>query len=166
MSFDNFESLSKIDFDHPAYLCKIRAITLDDDEIFQDLKKQYEKINQFSNAKQRLLCTLVCSILVQERLYFATSKTGLNKLMKQDDNLGEFKRGVDNNLTWNELQAWLYNDVKLIELVQQGKHKRPSAYRINKTSEIGSKIYEYILSKGIDKEKQKEEVLKFIEGDS
>lgn len=166
MSFDSFENLSKIDFNHPAYLCKIRAIADTDDAIFQELKEQYSKINQLSNGRQRLLCTLICSILLQERLYFATSKAGLNNLMQQDPNLGEFNEGVGNQKkdSWANLLAWLYNDVQLIELVQQGKHKKPSVFKIKKDSAIGAKIVEYLLSKGIDHNKQKEEALNFIAG--
>lgn len=162
MGFNKIEELSKLDFNHPAYLCKIRAISPEDDEIFQELKLEYEKINQFSNSKQRFLCTLICSILIQERLYFAMSKMGLNKLMKQDVNLGNFNVGIDNNISWASILAWLYNDVKLLELVQQGPRRKPSVFRINKDSELGKKIYDYLLVKGINKVSQRTEAIEFI----
>ena len=109
-------------------LNKVDLITPSHPAIFQDLLIEYKKVDVNSTPFHRAALTLACSILSQERIYFGLSRKIMESLVAKDLNL--IDRSFFNKERWPALLATLYNDFKLIELVQTGTSKRVSIYKV------------------------------------
>lgn len=109
-------------------LDKVDLITPDHPAIFQEVFRQYKLVDVNSSPFERAALTLICSILSQERIYFGLSRKIMERLVAKDLNL--IDRSFFNKQRWTVFLAKLYNDFKIIELVQHGISKRVSIYKV------------------------------------
>lgn len=148
------KSKSLIETASPSMLHIIRLITDEDSEILKAVRNEYSLIDENSNIFEKATCTIVASILLQERLYFNLTLREFRKLLDKDPN-HKFPV-VFHNRAWPKILHALYNQMGIMQLVQQGSFKTASTYRVTHKA-----IAEYLLATGIDAKAQKAEALEF-----
>jgi hypothetical protein len=159
VGFD-FDKKDKIEIVHSCLLTEVKPIIPEDHQLFQQLKSSYDKIDENSTIYVKAACTLVNSILTQERLYFALSGPALKKLFEKDPNL-KFKPESFSGTTWRKILAKCYNQFGLFKLYQKGKGPRnANMYRLSDKA-----LADFLLGQGVDALLQKEETLAFVSVD-
>lgn len=154
MSFDA-KRLCKADLNKKVLLTEIRQITMDDCPLLLSILEDYKALDQRSSKYEKAFCTLVASILIQERVYFAMTRRSFQELMLNDSNYPEGVSGAFSNGDWSSILAKFYNQFKIIELVQPGDRFNASIFKVTHPE-----ILEY-LSGRIDIEAQALQTIEF-----
>jgi rRNA-processing protein FCF1 len=154
MGFDS-KGKSRIVKNNPILLHEVRLITPDDCPLLLKIKEDYDLVDGNSNFKERAFNTLVTSIIIQERIYFAVTRRSMQSMMARDPNLGIYNQAFSTN-SWASLLAAFYNQFEIMEMIHKGNTQTASAFRLKDLE-----IAEYLIDKGIDPVKQKAETLEF-----
>lgn len=133
----------------------IRLIESTDAAPLLSIQQDYQALKSYSSSIERATCTLIASILLQERLYYLKTREGFRSIMKRDANLvANFKTFSDRE--WAKiLSTWYSNGI--IELVSKGDRNNAGVYKV-----VHPVIVEYLNTK-VDATKQLNEVLESSE---
>lgn len=143
------------DFDKDKVLLShIRLIQDDDCPLLIHMQSQYKRINEASNDLERVFCTVITSIVLQERYYFALTRRQMRALILKDANLGKYRKSFSDK-AWPALLAKLY-DLGIFKLVQKGTRSTASIFEVSHPD-----ILEYFNTLDLNKDIQKAEALAF-----
>lgn len=153
MGFNIKETAIQADKDR-VLLSHIRLIQDTDCTLLLSIREDYRALTKDSNVYERACCTLIASILLQERLYFGLSRTAMRDLIIKDDNLGDFRSTFSNGI-WPSLLAKFYDDFGLIKMIQKGTTRTASIFEV-----VHPELVAYLSTK-ISADEQKIEALAF-----
>jgi hypothetical protein len=129
----------------------IRRIKSTDASILLSIQEDYQALTIESSFLERATCSLIASILLQERVYYIKTREGFRSIMKRDSNL------INNTKTfsdrdWSKLLSFWYEN-NIIELLIKGDKRNAAIYQVKHP-----KILSYLNTK-VDAAKQFEEIV-------
>jgi hypothetical protein len=143
------------DFDKDKVLLShIRLIQDDDCPLLIHMRDQYKLIDGASNDLERVFCTVITSIVMQERYYFALTRRQMRALILKDVNLGKYRTSFSDK-AWPAILAKLY-DLGLFKLIQAGTRSTASIFEVTQPD-----ILAHFETLSIDKSTQLTDALAF-----
>lgn len=133
----------------------IRRIKPDDTAPLLSILEDYKALTIESSFLERATCTLIASILLQERVYFLLTRDGFRSIMKRDSNLiNNVKTFSDRD--WSKLLSFWYEN-NIIELLVKGDKRNAAIYQVKHPVMLS------YLNEKIDAAKQLQEIVLIAE---